>query len=177
MIVRRPVTIHATNNQPGEPTCRDISAETMKMPEPIIDPATIVVESRRPSPRTNPVLLSSATTAASAIMIPPMSVIESASVPASLIPEAQPLLPDTIPYQQGSGQLSDDRESLDRRMNNSGRRLGVLQSHQQQEACAQDGQQDCNQQAHIGRARRASSFPRPERTRDDYWAEDKSVQR
>src|SRR5207302_8368183 len=42
-----------TNNHPGEPTCREISAETMKIPEPIIDPATSIVESSKPSPRTN----------------------------------------------------------------------------------------------------------------------------
>src|ERR1700720_1457347 len=31
-----------------------MSADTMKMPEPIIEPATIIVESIRPRPRTNP---------------------------------------------------------------------------------------------------------------------------
>src|SRR5579863_3143089 len=31
-----------------------MSAETMKMPEPIIEPTTIVVESNNPSPRTKP---------------------------------------------------------------------------------------------------------------------------
>jgi len=31
-----------------------MSAETMKMPEPIIEPTTIVVESNKPRPRTNP---------------------------------------------------------------------------------------------------------------------------
>jgi len=35
---------------------RDISAETMKMPDPIIDPATSMVESNRPSPRVKPAL-------------------------------------------------------------------------------------------------------------------------
>src|SRR5438876_661238 len=60
--------IQATNSQPGEPTCRDISAETRKMPEPIIEPATIVVESSSPRPRMNPVFLSSTAMAASAIL-------------------------------------------------------------------------------------------------------------
>jgi hypothetical protein len=55
--VSRPVMIHTTNSHPGEPTWRAMSAETMKMPEPIIDPATIIVESSSPSPRMNPSLV------------------------------------------------------------------------------------------------------------------------
>src|ERR1700730_9327617 len=43
----------STNNHPGEPTCRPMIEETMKIPEPIIDPATSIVESSKPSPRTN----------------------------------------------------------------------------------------------------------------------------
>jgi hypothetical protein len=39
----------------------------MKIPEPIIEPATIVVESSSPSPRTNPVVLSATATVESAI--------------------------------------------------------------------------------------------------------------
>jgi hypothetical protein len=35
----------------------------MKMPDPIIEPATIIVESRRPRPRTKPVGLSTFTAA------------------------------------------------------------------------------------------------------------------
>src|SRR5437764_13549899 len=45
--------IQTTNNHPGEPTCREISAETMKMPDPIIEPATSMVESSNPRPRMN----------------------------------------------------------------------------------------------------------------------------
>ena len=44
----------AARSPPVEPMWRAISAETMNMPEPIIDPTTIIVESNRPSPRTNP---------------------------------------------------------------------------------------------------------------------------
>ena len=39
------MTTHATSSQPGLPTCRAMSAETMKMPEPIIEPTTTIVES------------------------------------------------------------------------------------------------------------------------------------
>src|SRR5262245_49083198 len=39
----------------------------MKMPDPIIEPATIVVESSSPNPRTNPVLSSTTATLASLI--------------------------------------------------------------------------------------------------------------
>src|SRR5437763_12784116 len=58
------------SSQPAEPIRRPMSAETMKMPEPIIDPATIIVESQVPSSRTNPVDLSSAARPASAMVVP-----------------------------------------------------------------------------------------------------------
>src|SRR5882724_1467119 len=47
-----PVAAQTIRSQKGEPTCRAISAETMKMPEPIIDPATIMVASNRDRSRT-----------------------------------------------------------------------------------------------------------------------------
>src|SRR6185369_7030421 len=46
-----PVITQEASNQPGLPTLRDISADTMKMPEPIIDPATSMVESNSPRVR------------------------------------------------------------------------------------------------------------------------------
>src|ERR1700691_3984285 len=46
--------IQARSNPPVDPVLRPISAETMKMPEPIMEPTTMVVESNRPKPRTNP---------------------------------------------------------------------------------------------------------------------------
>src|SRR5688572_3330745 len=48
-----PASAQATNNQPGAPINRDDSAEVMKIPEPIIEPITIIVPSSRPSPRTS----------------------------------------------------------------------------------------------------------------------------
>ncbi len=51
--VSNPVTIHTTRSHPGEPTCRAMIDETMKIPEPIIEPATSMVESSKPSPLTN----------------------------------------------------------------------------------------------------------------------------
>ena len=42
----------ATSNHPGEPTSFEDSAETRKIPDPIIDPTTIMVASIRPRPRT-----------------------------------------------------------------------------------------------------------------------------
>src|ERR1700716_2734384 len=53
MSVSRPVTSQTTSNQPGAPTCRAMIEETMKMPEPIIEPATSMVESSKPRPLTN----------------------------------------------------------------------------------------------------------------------------
>ena len=40
-----PATSQATSSQPGLPTLRAMSADTMKMPEPIIEPTTTIVES------------------------------------------------------------------------------------------------------------------------------------
>src|SRR5207247_10310449 len=53
--VRMPVMTQATSSQPGLPLSRAICADTMKMPEPIIEPTTTMVESYRPSPRLNSV--------------------------------------------------------------------------------------------------------------------------
>ena len=52
-IVTTPDTTHAISNQNGEFTVREMSAETMKMPEPIIDPATSIVASVSVSALTN----------------------------------------------------------------------------------------------------------------------------
>ena len=52
-----PVIIHEASSQPGLPTLRAISAETMKMPEPIIDPATSMVESNSPRVRASSFLV------------------------------------------------------------------------------------------------------------------------
>ena len=54
-MVSAPVSAQAASSQPALPTYRDISADTMKMPDPIIDPTTTIVESNRPSPRLNSV--------------------------------------------------------------------------------------------------------------------------
>src|SRR5436309_15948832 len=54
VIVIKPATPQASNNQPGAPLKRADSAEVIKIPEPIIDPITIVVASIGPSARTNP---------------------------------------------------------------------------------------------------------------------------
>src|SRR5438105_1144958 len=48
-----PETIHAISSQKGELTVRDISADTMKMPDPIIEPATSIVASVSVSALTN----------------------------------------------------------------------------------------------------------------------------
>ena len=48
-MVNKPATAHARSNQPGAPLSRDDSAEVMKMPDPIIEPITIMVGSIGPS--------------------------------------------------------------------------------------------------------------------------------
>src|SRR5829696_9732706 len=53
VIVRTPASAHAAISQPGEPTKREDSAEVIKMPDPIIEPTTIIVASSRLRPRTS----------------------------------------------------------------------------------------------------------------------------
>jgi hypothetical protein len=44
-MVTTPDTTHAIRSQKGELTVREISADTMKIPEPIMEPATSIVAS------------------------------------------------------------------------------------------------------------------------------------
>src|SRR6266481_288821 len=55
VIVINPATAQASSSHPGAPINRADSAEVMKMPEPIIDPITIMVASSGPRARTRPV--------------------------------------------------------------------------------------------------------------------------
>src|SRR5260370_28447777 len=48
-MVRIPVTAHAPTTSAGEFAVRAISASTRKTPDPIMDPATIALELKRPS--------------------------------------------------------------------------------------------------------------------------------
>ena len=48
-MVIKPVNNQATINHPADPTFRVISALTMKIPDPIILPATIMVASNAPN--------------------------------------------------------------------------------------------------------------------------------
>src|SRR6266576_6777972 len=52
-MVTTPEATHAISSQKGELTVREISAETMKMPDPIIEPATSIVASVSVSALTN----------------------------------------------------------------------------------------------------------------------------
>ena len=54
MTVRTPVTSQTTSSRPGEPTVRAMSALTMKMPEPIMAPMTIIMASNRDISRLKP---------------------------------------------------------------------------------------------------------------------------
>src|SRR5579872_899120 len=44
----------AASRPPVDLVCRALPEKKMKIPEPIIDPTTIMVESNKPRPRTNP---------------------------------------------------------------------------------------------------------------------------
>src|SRR5215469_9012713 len=52
-MVRTPVRTHAMSIQPGLLMSRDMSADTIKMPDPIMVAITVMVESNRLRPRTN----------------------------------------------------------------------------------------------------------------------------
>ena len=52
-MVRVPVRIQVSSRPPADPVCLEISAATMKIPEPIIEPTTIMVPSNNPMARTN----------------------------------------------------------------------------------------------------------------------------
>ena len=49
------MTAQVIISKPAGRTCRAISAETMKMPEPIMEPITIVVALKSPNAFANPV--------------------------------------------------------------------------------------------------------------------------
>jgi hypothetical protein len=53
VMVITPASAQATSSQPGEPINLELSAEVMKMPDPIIEPITIIVPSTRVRPRTS----------------------------------------------------------------------------------------------------------------------------
>src|ERR1700730_699055 len=53
-MVSRPVITQVRSRPPAEPVCRGMSAVTIKMPEPIIEPTTIIVPSNNPMARTKP---------------------------------------------------------------------------------------------------------------------------
>ncbi len=48
-MVSNPASAQASRSQPGAPTRRADSAEVMKMPDPIIEPITIMVASSWPN--------------------------------------------------------------------------------------------------------------------------------
>src|SRR6185437_4475262 len=50
-MVSTPANAQATSSHPALPIVRAMSADTMKMPEPIMMPTTTITESNRPSPR------------------------------------------------------------------------------------------------------------------------------
>ena len=53
-MVSSPVIIQVKRSPPGEPVTRLMSAATINIPEPIIEPTTIMVPSNNPIARTNP---------------------------------------------------------------------------------------------------------------------------
>ena len=60
-MVMMAVTTHAPRKRAGELVPRAMSASTRKMPDPIMDPATMAVELNSPRLCTNPVVLAGVT--------------------------------------------------------------------------------------------------------------------
>jgi hypothetical protein len=60
-MVINPVMTQTNTNQPALPTCRVISELTIKIPDPIMEPATIMVASTNPSDCLNEVVESAIT--------------------------------------------------------------------------------------------------------------------
>src|SRR6266404_3596361 len=54
VMVSKPAIAQARSNHPGAPDNRAVSAEVIKIPEPIIEPTTIIVASTGPSVRIRP---------------------------------------------------------------------------------------------------------------------------
>src|SRR6266536_2584503 len=54
VMVSKPANAQASSSQPGAPLNRDVSTEVIKIPDPIIEPTTIMVASIGPSARTRP---------------------------------------------------------------------------------------------------------------------------
>ncbi len=82
-MVMKPVTSHAPISSAGESVMRAMSAETMKMPEPIIEPITRVVALVSPRPFTNPLSLAGAAEMVFAsVLKEPRMVVEPAFRPA-----------------------------------------------------------------------------------------------
>src|SRR6266536_1217408 len=54
VMVSKPANAQASSSQPGAPLNRDVSTEVIKIPDPIIEPTTIMVASLGPSARTRP---------------------------------------------------------------------------------------------------------------------------
>src|SRR5579864_911563 len=52
-IVSAPARAHAIKSQLALPSWRPMSAETMKIPDPIMTPTTTITESNKPRPRAN----------------------------------------------------------------------------------------------------------------------------
>ena len=72
-MVRNPVTSQAPISSAGESTRREISADTIKMPEPIMEPMTSVVALVSPNPLTNSLSPEASDTVFSSVANEPLS--------------------------------------------------------------------------------------------------------
>src|SRR6202051_388274 len=113
--------IHAKSSPPADPVCLEISAATMKMPDPIMDPTTIIVPSNNPMARTNPPSLR-ATLDAVAGLISALSIIHHRDSQTSPFQQIH-ILPRTLTHIFRAQNIADDRHRIRSRLDHFGRSL------------------------------------------------------
>src|SRR5271154_1187625 len=107
-----PETIQTVSKSPGLCTCAAISAETMKMPEPIIEPQTIIVESKRPRPLTSSGCLSPLLAGDRDGSVTCSSPLLRLSRNVHTLPRDFQILPRTCRWIPGVIQITDDRDRV-----------------------------------------------------------------
>src|SRR2546421_6761703 len=110
-MVSKPVRIQVSRRPAGEPVCREISAATMKMPEPIIEPTTIIVPSNNPMARTKPgsdfALVSARGCVVSTIRRMPLACRRVVGGPQQV-----DVLPGALPRFRGAQDIADNRHGI-----------------------------------------------------------------
>src|ERR1700719_3526984 len=111
--------IQANSNPPGDPVCREISAATIKIPDPIIDPTTIIVPSNNPMARTNPPSLRAALDDVAGLISALSIILHRDSQPSPF--QQIYILPRPLNYIFRAQNIADDRDRIRSRLDHFGR--------------------------------------------------------